>query len=31
LRRIRRAVAEASGPRGWEYTFTKTYAIARRA
>lgn len=28
--RITDAVHRASGPAGWEYTFTKTYAIARR-
>jgi SAM-dependent methyltransferase len=30
LRRIRRAVAEASPGGVWRYTFTKTYAVARR-
>lgn len=28
--RITAAVRHASGPRGFEYTFTKTYAVARR-
>ena len=30
LRRIERALRAASGPRGWEYTFTKLFAVARR-
>jgi SAM-dependent methyltransferase len=28
--RIQQAVEAASGPRGFEYTFTKTYAVARK-
>ena len=30
VRRITAAVHDASGPRGFEYTFTKTYAVAAR-
>lgn len=30
VKRVSAAVRDAAGPRGFEYTFTKTYAIARR-
>ena len=30
VERVTAAVEAAAGPRGFEYTFTKTYAIARR-
>jgi hypothetical protein len=30
VERIAEATAAASGPRGFEYTFVKTYAVARR-